>query len=107
MRMQMLSAPFEFRRVPEGPTTSDRWFAALDQRLIDVGAERWRAHVLGIHGEGGELWIQIAQAHEPDRGLVIHCWQTQAVDEVLAAVSTAHLGSSGSMPHIVEAFRVM
>ena len=107
MRMAMLSAPPWSLTVPEGQTTSDQWFAALDQRMIHVGAERWRAHVLGIHGEGGELWIQIAQAHEPDRGLVIHCWQTQAVDEVLAAVSAAHLGASGSMPHIVEAFRVM
>ena len=106
MRMTMLCPPPSSVTVPEQQTTSDRWFAALDQRMIHVGAERWHAHVVGIHGEGGELWIQIVPAHQPDRGVVVHCWHMQAIDEVIAALRTARVGSGQSM-QIVETLRVM
>ena len=93
-------------KVLAGVYVDYRWFAALDQRMIQVGAERWHAHVVGIHGEGGELWIQIVPAHEPDRGVVVHCWHMQAIDEVIAALRTAHVGSGQSML-IVDTLRVM
>ncbi len=106
MRMTMLSFSPWSLTVPEGLTTSDRWFAALDQRMIHVGAERWRAHVLGIHEEGGELWIQIVQAHDTTRSIVIHCWHMQGVEEVIAALRGAHFGSGESM-QMVDTCRVV
>jgi hypothetical protein len=77
------------------PGSSDYWFAALDQYLIGTGADRWRAHVLGIHEKGDELWIQIAAEGRPDCDLVIHCWRWQLVEDVLRGLQRADRNSAG------------
>lgn len=103
--MSILSRPWCPTGLDEASSSSDRWFAALDQRLIDTGAERWRARVVGIHEEDGELWIQIAAEGKPDCDLVIHCWRWQPVDQVLGALRRAHRPGVRLAPRIVDALQ--
>ncbi len=49
----------------------DRWYQALDRRQINVGPRCWRALVSGIHVHGNNVWIQIAQADNPNESLVL------------------------------------
>jgi len=38
--------------------------AALDMQSVGEGLDRWVVHVLGIHGDGHHIWVQIAS--DPD-----------------------------------------
>jgi hypothetical protein len=103
-----MTAPSDpsFVAVRHGLTTCDYWFAALDQRVIH-GAEPWRLDVTGIHQDGGELWIQAALTGDENRTVVIHCWDLQPVDDVIAAIRATPLDFSGSQVQIVEAVRLI
>jgi hypothetical protein len=69
---------------PQTTRSLDWWFRALDQCRIKVGAQHWPALVTGIHMDGGDLWIQIAHADDPEQGLVLHLSQAAALDWVSA-----------------------
>src|SRR5687768_10793748 len=90
----------------DAPGSSDRWFAALDQHLIGTGADRWRAHVLGIHEKDDELWIQIAAEGGHDCDLVLHCWRWQSVEEVLGTLQRARHKGTGLTPRTVTALHL-
>ena len=87
---------------PARLTLQDRWFAALDNRLIQVGTKRRRLRILGIHRDGREVWIQLTPLDESDRDFVIRCWHRQQPAEVLANLCV-HLASSQSTPRMIDA----
>lgn len=99
------SAP-SFVAVRDGLTTCDYWFAALDQQVIQ-GPAPWRLDVIGIHQDGGELWIQVAFPGDENCSVVIHCWDLQPVDDVMAAIRATALHFSGSPLQIVEAVHLV
>jgi hypothetical protein len=70
----------------------DRWFDAVDGRVISVDRQSYRLQVLGIHRDGEDLWIQLAPLDDWDRGFVIRCRPQQMVPDVLAALGR-HLRS--------------
>ena len=65
---------------------ADRWFRALDQRRIDAGTRGWIAHVMGIHFDGREIWIQIAPRGAPEHSLVLHLSGWTTIDQAIAAI---------------------
>ena len=44
--------------------------------------------VLGIHGEGSELWIQIACAENPQLSLVLHIGPATRIEDVVERLTT-------------------
>lgn len=58
-------------------TLADWWFAALDQRRLRVGNQRWTAQVVGVHVDALSAWIQLHLAEEPSRSFVL-CLQPGA-----------------------------
>ena len=64
-------------------SAADAWFRALDGRIVQIGATTCMTQVLGIHGEGSELWIQVACAENPQLGLVLHVGAATRIEEVV------------------------
>ena len=44
--------------------------------------------VLGIHGEGSELWIQMACAENPQLSVVLHIGPATRIEEVVERLTT-------------------
>ena len=63
------------------------WFRALDQRSLAVGAERWLTQVVGVHVEGGEVWIQLQALPEQLQDFTIRVRPDMTVDDVVTAVA--------------------
>ena len=62
------------------------WFTELDQRALAVGSERWLTQVVGVHVEGGDVWIQLQSLPEQLRDLTIRVRPGMSVDDVVSAV---------------------
>jgi hypothetical protein len=62
------------------------WFTALDQRSLAVGPERWLTQVVGVHLEGGEVWIQLQSLPEQLQDFTIRVRPDMTVDDVVTAV---------------------
>ena len=62
------------------------WFSALDQRSLAVGADRWLTQVVGVHVEGGEVWIQLQSLPEELQDFTIRVGPEMTVDDVVTAV---------------------
>lgn len=90
------------RSLPWRPSQAraDWWFEALDDRRIDAGGESWRAQVLGIHGEGDDLWIQVARAGNVGHSIVLHITPVVTVEDVVRALR-ARLGDL-SRRHVIH-----
>lgn len=74
------------------------WFTALDQRSLAVGADRWLTQVVGIHVDGGEVWIQLQSLPAQLHDFTIRVRPEMSVDDVVTAVeaqirkATRHAG---------------
>jgi hypothetical protein len=64
-------------------TVADAWFQALDGRIVRIGASTCMTQVMGIHGEGSELWIQMACADNPELSLVLHIGPATRIEDVV------------------------
>jgi hypothetical protein len=80
---------------------ADRWFQTLDHRQIDVGTRRWTAHVMGIHLDGQEAWIQIAAGRAQEKNLVLHLSGWTTIDQVVAAMKARSFDAT-SYPQIIS-----
>ena len=69
-------------------TAADAWFRALDGRIVQIGATTCMTQVLGIHGEGSELWIQMACAKDPHLSVVLHIGPATRIEEVVERLTT-------------------
>ena len=69
-------------------TAADAWFRALDGRIVQIGATTCMTQVLGIHGEGSELWIQMACAENPQLSVVLHIGPATRIEEVVERLIT-------------------
>ena len=72
---------------PSG-SAADAWFRALDGRIVQIGAATCMTHVLGIHGEGSELWIQMGCADNPDLSVVLHIGPATRIEDVVERLTT-------------------
>jgi hypothetical protein len=64
------------------------WFTALDHRWFGVGAERWLTQVVGIHEDGGDIWIQLQSLGEQLRDFTIRIIPGMTVADVVGAIET-------------------
>ena len=69
-------------------TAADAWFRALDGRIVQIGATTCMTQVLGIHGEGADLWIQMACAENPQLSLVLRVGPATRIGEVVERLTT-------------------
>jgi hypothetical protein len=76
------------RVVARPDSAADAWFRALDGRVVQIGATTCMTQVLGIHGEGSELWIQMACAENPQLSLVLHIGPATRIEEVVERLTT-------------------
>ena len=69
----------------DSSTTSlaDRWYLALDNQRLQIGARSWVVQVDGIHRHGDDLWIQLSRIGLDDRGLVLHVSAGVEIDDAL------------------------
>jgi hypothetical protein len=62
---------------------ADRWYLALDNQRLQIGARSWVVQVDGIHSQGEDLWIQLSRIGIDDRGLVLHVTAGVEIEEAL------------------------
>jgi len=74
-----------------------RWFTALDERSFVVGSKRWLMHVVGIHPDGLDLWIQVDLVGEPCHSGVIRVNPASMVNEAVGAVEALVRDAVGPM----------
>jgi hypothetical protein len=67
-------------------TLCDSLFFALDGRQIGDGPESWVAHVTAVREIGGHFWIQLEEAGNPARSLVLRVTPDATVDQVIATL---------------------
>jgi len=70
-------------------TLSESWFAALDERRIGSGNDSWVIHVSGIWTVGNERWIQLHDADNSSRAMVLRVSSLATADDVVAALAMA------------------
>ena len=76
-------------RVAAQPSSAaDAWFRALDGRIVQIGATTCMTQVLGIHGAGSELWIQMACAENPQLSVVLHIGAATRIEDVVERLTT-------------------
>lgn len=81
--------PGSAARVAAQPgTAADAWFRALDGRIVQIGTTLCMTQVLGIHGEGSELWIQMACAENPELSVVLHIGPATRIDDVIERLAS-------------------
>jgi hypothetical protein len=64
------------------------WFAALDQKPLSIGVERWLTQVVGVHLDGDDVWIQVQPLREQLRDFTIRVAPGMGVDDVLGTIVT-------------------
>jgi hypothetical protein len=79
----------------------DQVIAILDQRRIGEGANSWVVEVLGVHGDGQDLWVQIAAADTPDESVVLRLSAWATPQHAIAAL-TAMRPQRGPLPHVID-----
>jgi hypothetical protein len=80
---------------------ADRWFEALDQRQIGIGAESWVAQVLGIHiDEANTIWIQLTSVDNPYSAIILHVSASTTLDRVIGALADRVV--SDARPEIID-----
>jgi hypothetical protein len=75
------------------PSTPDRfadsWFQALDQRRVVTPRNEWDILVTGVHAQGSECWIQMADANDERKQLLLRVSKDTTVEAALEAVKAA------------------
>ena len=74
--------------VAQPSTAADAWFRALDGRIVQIGASTCMTQVVGIHGDGSELWIQVACADNPELSAVLHIGPATRIEDVVERLRT-------------------
>jgi len=64
----------------------DSWFFALDERRVGTGPESWLIHVTAVREIGDYYWIQLEEADNPTRSVVLRVTDDATADQVLATL---------------------
>ena len=95
-----ISCPPEF---PE-PTPAEALALELDQRVIN-GTQPWMVHVLGVHSDDRDVWMQIAPAGDLTSSIVLRLSHQATAAHAVASLERSHL-PIGSYPRILQVMRV-
>jgi len=85
------------------PDVAERFIAALDLQRIGEGSGAWVVHVLGVHDDGQDLWIQVAPDAEGVDGFVLRLSPHATVRHALAAMAAPQVART--RPHVVSVMR--
>jgi len=85
---------------PVKVASADDWFFALDQQPIGTGPDRRVLQVLGIHRDGGGLWIQLAPDDDPFATIVVRVSAATQLPDVLHALE--HRSHGDGRPEVVD-----
>ena len=85
----------------DGDPLAERWYRALDKKVVDVGSESLLVDVVGIHSDGSELWIQLANENLPCEEVVLHVSRWTTLAQVLAAMECWR-ADENTLPHVVS-----
>jgi hypothetical protein len=69
--------------------------AALDMQSVGEGSDRWVVHVLGIHGDGHHIWVQLASDPDGRDSFVLRLSAWATADHALAALATLRCPPDG------------
>jgi hypothetical protein len=64
----------------------DSWFFALDQCRIGNGPESWLVNVTAVRAIGDHYWIQLEEALNPTRSIVLRVTPEATIDQVVATL---------------------
>ena len=64
----------------------DSWFFGLDQRRIGNGPDSWVASVTAVRAIGDHYWIQLEEADNPTRSVVLRVTPDATVDHVITTL---------------------
>ena len=85
-------------------TSANEWFAALDQRVIGRGPERWTASVLRVHSDDREWWIDVGRAGNPAANVVLRLSRQATVFHAVAALRR-HRPRTESCAPVIDVMR--
>ena len=77
--------------------------AQLFHKFCTSSPQDFHMHVMGIHADRGQLWIQLQPSPESSPGLVLRVSSATRLDAAMEALRTTKWGSE--RPHIVDAIR--
>jgi hypothetical protein len=97
--MYALASPFD-----AVPVSADAWFIALDHREVASEGRTWLTEVSGVHTDGHDWWIQLADADDVEHGLVLHLSGPATVHHALDALRT-HSRLKDPLPQVVHVTR--
>jgi hypothetical protein len=64
------------------------WFSALDQRWFAIAGDRWLTQVVGVHEDGGDVWIQMQTLGEKLRDFTICVRHGMSMPDVVRAIES-------------------
>jgi hypothetical protein len=64
----------------------DSWFFGLDQRRIGNGPDSWVVNVTAVRAIGDHYWIQLEEADNPTRSVVLRVTPDATVDHVITTL---------------------
>ena len=88
----------------DDPDRAEWIAAALDQQYIGANEGGWTVHVLGVHTDRDEIWIQVASDPEGSDAFVLHLSPWATPQHALAALAATRL-DNGSYPQVVPVMR--
>jgi hypothetical protein len=71
------------------PDISERLVAMLDLQRVGEGADAWTVHVIGVHSDGEDLWIQVAPHPDGTDSFVLRLSSHATVRQALVALAAA------------------
>lgn len=89
-------------RTTESPDLFDHFFEALDLQRVGEGAHQWVVHVLGLHTDGRNLWIQVAPDSHGADSLVVRTAAGTSASQILDALSEISPESTDCCPCVVS-----
>ena len=78
-----------------------RWFRALDQRVIRIGVREWLVQVTGIHVQGDDVWIQIADGNNGN-SILLHVTAVTPIERAVHALARRVPRGSSERPIVVS-----
>jgi hypothetical protein len=89
----MLSVAASTVRSAEGPTRAETVAAELDLQAVGDGANAWIVHVLGVHMDGRQVWVQIAPSPEGNPSFLLRLSPLATARHALATLATVSLST--------------
>lgn len=86
------------------PTEAQAIVAALDGRQMGTREQGWKAQVLGIHVDEGDLWVQVARDNDPATIAVLRLSRHATASHAIVALEHCQPVSDAG-PRVINVMR--